>query len=93
MPDFTAHYDETERRLVELLQKVAPLLTDNDLAEANEFLEVGEYGLALKTIAAGLVERKQGIEPEIVDRVDAIARPMHLGNQGFVRAVHTYAMK
>jgi hypothetical protein len=93
MPDYTAHYAETEKQLLELLQKVAGLLTAGDLADANEFLAAREYGLALETIAGGLVDRKQGIQREIVERVDAIARPMHLANTSFVKDVHSHAVR
>ena len=43
--DYTAHYAEMEKRLVSLLQKVAHLLTTEDLAEASEFLAAARTAL------------------------------------------------
>ena len=54
MPDYTAHYAETERRLRELLAETADKLPARTMADAWAFLAATEYGLALETIAEGL---------------------------------------
>jgi hypothetical protein len=54
MPDHTAHYAATERRLRELLQQVADKLSARTMAEAWGFLAAREYGLCLETVADGL---------------------------------------
>jgi hypothetical protein len=76
MPDYTEHYAETERRLRELLQKTAGMLTARYLAEAWSFLAEHEYGLALETITEGL--GKQPIEPDAAKLIDVLMASMEM---------------
>ena len=83
----------TEKHLGSLLQKVTHLLTPADLTEATEYLAAREYGLALETIAAGLIERHDGIHAGIVTQVEALADAMHLSRRRFVQDIHAQALR
>ena len=70
--DFTA----LEQRLTTLLEALSDDLSVGERSEVEEFIEVGEYGVALETLAALLIEeRKQIPEPtfiKIVELADAM---------------------
>jgi hypothetical protein len=91
MPDYAAHYAQTEQQLKELLGTMIHSLTGAELGEVSEFLTAREYALALETIARLLMDRHGPIQPEIVKRVDRLAGSMHLKDADFVREFHIHA--
>jgi hypothetical protein len=91
MPDYSAHYAETDRLMRELLGRTEGLLSLSEVAEVHELLEAREYGLALESLASILVEERKHVSPEIARRVDALAAAMHLGGAPFVKDFDAYA--
>jgi hypothetical protein len=49
------HYQEIERMLDQLMQKFGSELSPEIRAEVAEYRDVGEYGLALETMAVDLI--------------------------------------
>lgn len=91
MPDYAAHYAQTEQQIKELLGTMIHSVTGAELGEVNEFLTAREYGLALETIARLLMDRHGLIQPDIVKRVDSLAESMHLTDADFAREFRIHA--
>jgi hypothetical protein len=85
--DYTTHYADTEKQLVSLLQKVMHLLPTRDLADATEYLAAREYGLALETIAEGVLDAEPRIDPGLVRWMVDLARIMEIEHRPFVKAL------
>jgi hypothetical protein len=64
-PDFV----ELERRLRGLLDSLATQLTDSERQEVIDFIDVGEYGLALETLCAVLIEERKRIGVATLDEL------------------------
>jgi hypothetical protein len=68
--DFTA----IDRRLTLVLDSLSDELSAAERREVEEFIDVGEYGVALETLSALLVEERKRISPvtfaEIVELAD-----------------------
>lgn len=88
MTPSTEHYSNIEWQLVELLQKFAHRLSRKDFADVAEFLEAGEYGLALESIVAGT----KTIDPMIVRQIDKLAESMQITGWEFVKDLHANAI-
>lgn len=74
MPDYTAHYAETERRLRELLRLAADKVPARAMAEAWGFLAAREYGLCLDEIREHLTEPDR----QVAELIDALARSLEM---------------
>ena len=65
-----------EHRLTSVLEALSDELSVAERSEVEEFIEVGEYGVALETLSALLVEERKRISratfAEIVDLAEAI---------------------
>jgi hypothetical protein len=93
MADQRTHHAEIEKRLQELLRDVIRSLAPADLAEAAGFLAAGEYGLCLEAIAAGLVDRREHLQPRVVQAIDHLAQAMELTGRPFLKDVHAFALR
>jgi hypothetical protein len=85
--DHATHYAEMDKQLRNLLQKFAYRLTKRDLADAEDFIAEGEYGLALEVIAEGLREQDGRINSAVAEFITPLAEAMKLKNRSFLKAL------
>lgn len=71
-------FAETEASIRHLLQYLKPSFTDSEIAEVCQFLDVGEYGVALETLLFIATEEKKAISSKQYDLIDEIGRRMHM---------------
>jgi hypothetical protein len=74
----TPGFDKTERFLGAILADLTGVLSSAERAEVVQFIDVGEYGVALETLAALLVDENKPITPRIFERIVALADSMAL---------------
>ena len=80
MLNFSDHYAEMESGLRALLSAGAGLFSASDVAEVEEFIDAREYGLALQTLAAILLENSTHLDEEVIEKVQELAGAMGLYN-------------
>jgi hypothetical protein len=73
-----SNFNEVESLLSRLLVVGAPVLSDGERAEVQRFIDVGEYGLALETVAAIYSEEKKIATAEAVDLIERLAAAMSM---------------
>jgi hypothetical protein len=88
MVDHSSLYAETEARLGRVLAGLRDTLAESERGEVEEFLRVGEYGLALDTLSHILVEEDKTIETNVLHEMDGIAAAMHLQGERFMHDLH-----
>lgn len=88
MADFTTLYADTETRMARVLEKLGLELSDSERAEVMEFLEAREYGLALETLAAILVEEAKPIAPPVMREIEEMASAMSLKDELFMHDLY-----
>lgn len=92
MLNFSDHYADMESGLRALLYAVAGVFSASDIAEVEEFIDAREYGLALQTLAAILLENSTHLDGPAVENVQELAGAMGLYNDeainGLVAAYH-----
>ena len=74
----TPNFEQTERFLGAILGDLSGVLSAAERAEVAQFIDVGEYGVALETLAALLVEERKSIPLPIFERIVALAESMGL---------------
>ncbi len=72
------HHRIVERFLRDLMARVQAEFSLEEIQEVEENLEVGEYGLALETLSAIVVEEDKRIDDAAERLIDDLARMMHL---------------
>ena len=87
MPDYSGHYAEMENGLRVLLSTVAGLLSADDTAEVGEFIDAREYGLALQTLAAILLENPARFDGQVIEQMQELAGAMGLGDDAAINSV------
>lgn len=87
MPDYTSLDPRIESELAELLRRVSHALPAKDSGDAADFIAAGEFGLALETIAGGLVYRHKGISADIARQIEVLAASMQLIDRPFVSQI------
>lgn len=69
-----------DRSATELLDRLAERLSAQELQEVDQFVRVGEYGLALQTLVDILVEEKKIVSSEIYGLIEAYAATMQMAH-------------
>lgn len=69
-------FKNTERLLLKLLNSVDQVFNQQERAEVQEFINVGEYGLALDTLIDIIVEENKQISENSVKIIKEIAAIM-----------------
>lgn len=80
MLNFSDHYADMESGLRALLSAVVSLFSASDITEVEEFIDAREYGLALQTLAAILLENSTHLDGQVVEKVQELAGAMGLYN-------------
>jgi hypothetical protein len=76
-----------------LLSRLRLQLSRTEAAEVQEFLDAGEFGLALETLSAILVEEHKLVERVVLDEVSVIAVSMGLQDDLFMYDLTNYFNK
>ncbi len=84
-------YDYTllEERLSALLNLLGDVFTRGEVGEVQQFLDAGEYGLALETVCGIITEEQKKVGTEVVKQVEELRDLMELDSDivtGFVDA-------
>jgi len=70
------HYRRLEEHFARLMPDVTPLLSPEEAANAQEYLDVGEYGLALEAVVDGLCMSKVLISQAAYREIVALSQLM-----------------
>jgi hypothetical protein len=70
------YFNELETRLGSILLMLGPQLSPEESWEVNHFLDVGEYGLALQTLTALLIEERKKIRRGTYNDIAGVANRM-----------------
>ena len=71
-------FHETVRSLCAMLADLSSVLSSEERAEVIQFIDVGEYGVALETLAALIVEERKRIPVSIFEQIVNLADSMGL---------------
>lgn len=74
----TYDFNKIEILLTRLLKSVADVFSDGELMEVSEFIENGEYGLALETLVYIFSEERKLVPKEVFDLVRESAAAMDM---------------
>jgi hypothetical protein len=70
------HYAKLEDHFAQLLPLVTPLMSKPEVSFMREYLDAGEYGLALETIVDNLVMEGTPISRDTYQEIEALAQLM-----------------
>jgi hypothetical protein len=73
-----SHYDDLRGKLHGLVVGLGSVLTASEASAVTDFLGVGEYGLALMTLADIIVEEGKQIPAEEYESIMELARQMRM---------------
>lgn len=93
MTKYAEHYREVENDLRMLLADLRRDLSPSETGEVKTFIDAREYGLALETLSAIIVEENKYIDDYIVAEVEKLAKKMKLGDNRFVSDLHAFFQK
>lgn len=77
------NYQYIEKVLLRLLTLLASVFTEPEKIEVQEFIDVGEYGLALDTLADIVDEEDKQVPLEVLSLVCELAEVMSLDKSVF----------
>ncbi len=87
MLNFSDHFADMERGLQALLVEAAHAFDPAETAEVEEFIDAREYGLALQTLAAILLENSTHLDGQVVEKVQQLAGAMGMHNDEAINGV------
>jgi hypothetical protein len=74
----TINHDHIENLFKQLFYQISNIFSSEELNEVNEFLDVGEYGLALETLIDIVVEEKKEISEKACVLIEELAVVMKI---------------
>lgn len=90
MTKYAEHYREVENDLRMLLADLRRDLSPSETKEVTGFIEVREYGLALETLSAIIVEEDKFVDGHIVSAVERLAEKMEFENSSSVADLRAF---
>lgn len=82
------NYALLEERLSRLLKSLAHIFSSSETSEVQEFLDAGEYGLALETICGIITEEHKVVEIEVVKQIEELRDTMQLESEIVTEFLH-----
>lgn len=79
----TYHYEHIEELLAQLLFLLTPVFVELEKKEVQDFIDAGEYGLALDTLVDIVKEEDKIISTQILNVVYELAAVMQLDKEAF----------
>ena len=86
--DFT----EIESRFTSILERLGGLLSVAERREVEDFIDVGEYGVALETLSSLLVEERKVFSAETLCEIAALAETMGIRESVVTKALEEQAV-
>lgn len=83
----TQHFEKVEETFSALLADLSKALTASERLEVTRFIDVGEYGIALETLAAIIVEEGKTIPERSLDEILNLANMMGIRNAIIAKAL------
>lgn len=84
----TYDYQYTEALLLRLLSLLVGVFSNSEKGEVQNFIEAGEYGLALETLVDIVIEENKQISSEILMLVNELAGVMQLDKNVYEEKLH-----
>ncbi len=81
------HYADMEAGLRALLFRLVDGFNPSEVAEVDEFIEAREYGLALETLAAVLVDESKEFDGSVVETIQELARAMNMEDSEIIKGI------
>jgi hypothetical protein len=72
------HFQKIEKALTELLASTAHDISDAEKGEVQHFIDVAEYGLALETFCAVVVDKGISVRDEVRRQIIEIQKQMSM---------------
>ncbi len=76
-------YDLIDKLLVSLLNQLNSVFSDLEILEIREFIDVGEYGIAVETVTDIIREGQKKIAPEALSIIGELVDVMELDKDAF----------
>lgn len=86
----SAYLEKLEARFRKLLEQMQPAFSRETLAEFKEYIEVGEYGLALDTAQWMYIKGNEKVSPEIFQIITELAETMQVPLHGSFVSTRTH---
>jgi hypothetical protein len=90
MPD-TKFFGTLERDTKALSRELTQGWLQEEIAAIRGDIEYREWGLALEHLAGAIVRLNKPLTPELLARIDDLARRMHMTRSTYWRALHAHA--
>jgi len=84
-PQFFAALDRDTKAL---LRDLAQSWTEEEIASLRGDIECGEWGLAIEHVAGGIVRLNKPLTPDLLAKIDDLARRMNMTKSKYLRALH-----
>lgn len=84
------NYPGLEKRLRELLAMVETDFAPEEVSAVRDFLEAREYGLALETLSAIVVEMDRPLDEDANSLIDGLAEEMGIAGDRIITALHQH---
>jgi hypothetical protein len=85
-------FAEIERRFTSILDRLGVLLSVAERREVEDFVDVGEYGVALETLSSLLVEERKVFSAETLCEITALAETMGIRESVVTKALEEQAV-
>ena len=86
------NYKNLENLLVRLLALLSEIFSNTEVQEVQEFIDVGEYGLALETLVDIVDEESKQITSEVLILVKELAEAMEMDDKVLVGKISGYVL-
>ena len=83
-------YQFIENLLLRLLGLLLEIFTDSEKVEVQNFIDAGEYGLALETLVDIVIEENKQIPSESLALICELADLMHLEKKVIEEKLHSH---
>jgi hypothetical protein len=87
-----SNFASLEAGFEELLAALGPVLTPGQAAEVSEFLNLGEYGLALETVIGILVEERLRPSARALAAIEDLAARMEMADTPVVCGLRDHCL-
>lgn len=77
------HFNQIEILFSKLLQLLVDFFTESEMKEVQEFIDVGEYGVALETLCSIIDEENKVISKEVYDLIAQLGTSMEMGTESW----------
>jgi hypothetical protein len=77
------HFNQIEILFNKLLQLLFAIFTESEMKEVQEFIDVGEYGVALETLCFIIDEENKVITNRVYDLIAELGTSMDMGTESW----------